>query len=43
MLSDFSFAFQSISPGNHLEFAADSFLNRNDGSRLEYEGRKHRT
>src|SRR5205814_1817342 len=38
-----SLAFQSISPGNDLEFAADGFLDRNDGSRLEYERRKHRT
>src|SRR5437870_8788292 len=37
-----SLAFQSISPGNYLELAADSFLDRNDGSRLEYESRKHR-
>src|SRR6266404_1608902 len=38
-----SLAFQSISPGNYLEFAADGFLDRNDGSRFEYESRKHRT
>src|SRR5438445_7521467 len=38
-----SLAFQSISPSNYLEFAADGFLDRNDGSRLEYESRKHRT
>src|SRR2546430_4154968 len=38
-----SLAFQSISPSNYLEFAADCFLDRNDGSRLEYESRKHRT
>src|SRR5437870_13576751 len=38
-----SVAFQSISPGNYLEFAADGFLDRNDGSRFEYESRKHRT
>ena len=36
-----SLAFQSISPGNYFEFAADGFLDRNDGSRLEYESRKH--
>ena len=36
-------AFQSIAPGNYLEFAADGLLDRNDGSRLEYESRKHRT
>src|SRR5204862_7510232 len=30
-------AFQSVSPGNDLEFAADGLLHRNDGSRLEYE------
>ncbi len=35
--------FQSIAPGNHLEFATNRFLDRDDGSRLEYEGRKHRT
>src|SRR5438477_11954821 len=38
-----SLAFQSISPSNYLELAADSFLDGNDGSRLEYESRKHRT
>src|SRR2546423_12678135 len=38
-----SLAFQSISPSNYLELAADGFLDRNDGSRLEYESRKHRT
>src|SRR5712691_584403 len=38
-----SAAFQSISPGNYLEFAADGFLDRNDGMHLEYESRKHRT
>src|SRR6266581_3284295 len=38
-----SVAFQSISPGNYLKFAADGFLDRNDGSRLEYKSRKHRT
>ena len=38
-----SLAFQSISPGNYLEFAADGFLDRNDGSYLEHESRKHRT
>jgi hypothetical protein len=38
-----SLAFESIAPGNYLEFAADSVLDRNDGSRLEYESRKHRT
>src|ERR1700682_4064376 len=38
-----SLVFQSISPGNYLEFAADSFLDRNDGMHLEYESRKHRT
>src|SRR2546427_2574640 len=38
-----SVAFQSVSPGNYLEFAADGFLDRNDGSRLEYKSRKHRT
>src|SRR5436309_2038254 len=38
-----SLVFQSISPGNYLAFAADGFLDRNDGSRLEYESRKHRT
>src|SRR5437879_437582 len=38
-----SLAFQSISPGYYLEFAADGFLDCNDGSRLEYESRKHRT
>src|SRR6185369_13622133 len=36
-------ALQSIPPGNDLELAADGFLDRNDGSRLEYEGGKHRT
>ena len=36
-----SVAFQPISPGNYLEFAAHSLLNRNDGSRLEYKSRKH--
>src|SRR5713226_6759188 len=35
--------FQSISPGNYLEFAADGFLDRNDRMHLEYESRKHRT
>src|SRR6266566_10090187 len=38
-----SVAFQSISPGNDLEFATDGFLDRNDGSRLEYKSGKHRT
>src|ERR1700730_18553050 len=38
-----SLVFQSISPGNYLEFAADGFLDRNDGMHLEYESRKHRT
>ena len=38
-----SLTFQSIPPGNDLEFAADGFLDRNDGPRLEYESRKHRT
>src|SRR6185369_4957082 len=38
-----SLAFQSISPGNYFEFATDSVLDRDDGSRLEYESRKHRT
>src|SRR5207249_2202006 len=37
-----SLRFQSIAPGDHLEFAADGFLDRNDGPRLEYESRKHR-
>src|SRR5437870_1006311 len=37
-----SLRFQSISPGNYLEFAADGFLDRNDRSRLEHESRKHR-
>src|SRR5512132_2850935 len=38
-----SLVFQSISPGNYFEFAADGFLDRNDGMHLEYESRKHRT
>src|SRR6266852_3390904 len=38
-----SLVFQSISPGNYLEFAADGFLDRNDRMHLEYESRKHRT
>jgi hypothetical protein len=38
-----SVALQAISPGDYLEFAADGFLDRNDGSRLEYKSRKHRT
>src|SRR6266487_1728047 len=38
-----SLVFQSISPGNYLEFAADGFLDRNDGMHLEYESGKHRT
>ena len=38
-----SVVLQAISPGNYLEFAADGFLDRNDGSRLEYKSRKHRT
>src|SRR5260370_479874 len=38
-----SLAFESISPGNYLMFAADGFLDGDDGSRLEYESRKHRT
>ena len=37
-----SLALQSIPPGNDLELAADGFLDRNDGSRLEYESREHR-
>lgn len=32
-----SLAFQTLSPGKYLEFSADGFLDRNDGSRLEYE------
>jgi len=35
--------FQSISPGNYLELAADGFLDRNDGMYFEDEGGKHRT
>jgi len=35
--------FESIAPRNYLEFAADSVLDRDDGSRLKYESRKHRT
>src|SRR2546427_1728408 len=38
-----SVAFQPIAPGNYLKFAADGFLDRNDGMHLEYESRKHRT
>jgi len=38
-----SLVFQSISPGNYLEFAADGFFDRNDRMHLEYESRKHRT
>src|SRR6185295_14262280 len=38
-----SLLFQSISPGNYLQFAADSFFDRNDGMHLEYESGKHRT
>src|SRR5438445_5285660 len=38
-----SLVFQPVSPGNDLEFAADGFLDRNDGSCLEHESRKHRT
>src|SRR5712692_11477074 len=38
-----SLGFQSISPGNYLEFATDGFLDRNDRSSLEDESRKHRT
>jgi len=37
-----SLVFQSISPGNYLEFATDGFLDRNDGMHLEYESWKHR-
>src|ERR1700687_3762180 len=37
-----SLVFQSISPGNYFEFAADGFLDRNDGMHLEYESRQHR-
>src|SRR5687768_7686281 len=38
-----SLAFQTVPPGNHFEFTANSLLDRNDRSRLEYESRKHRT
>src|SRR5437867_13038448 len=38
-----SAAFQPVAPGNYLEFAADGFLDRNDGMHLEYGSRKHRT
>src|SRR2546428_14182659 len=38
-----SAAFQPVAPGNYLKFAADGFLDRNDGMHLEYESRKHRT
>src|SRR5204863_707862 len=36
-------AFQSISPADDLELAADGFFDRDDRSYLEHEGRKHRT
>jgi len=36
-------AFQSITPSNYLEFAADGFLDCNDWSRLEDKSGKHRT
>jgi|SRR5271170_5625531 len=37
------FAFESISPGDYLEFAADGFLDLNHRVHLENESRKHRT
>ena len=37
-----SLAFQSISPGDDFEFAADSFFDRDDGMHLEHECREHR-
>src|SRR5438477_10170558 len=36
-------AFQPISPGDHLEFAAYGFFDRYDGVHLEHERREHRT
>ncbi len=38
-----SVSFQSISPGDDLEFAADGFFDRDDGVHLEHERREHRT
>src|SRR5258705_2359408 len=35
--------FQTVSPGDDLEFAADGFFDRDDGMHLEHERRKHRT
>jgi hypothetical protein len=36
-----SLALQAVTPRHHLQFAADGFLHRNDGARLEYERGQH--
>jgi hypothetical protein len=38
-----SFEFQTIAPCHYFELASHRILNRNDRSRLKYEGRKHGT